>query len=88
MSDSDQVNCRLHQQQHLYKVPHMDAYSFLGISDWLINLSAGWFAAALIVPAVGRKPTKVNLWILTVNVIFAILFLIEAIQLKRITEVL
>ena len=66
----------------------MDVYWFLGLSDWLINLSAGWFAAAFIVPAVGRKPAKINWWILTVNVIFAILFLFEAVQLKRFIEIL
>ena len=66
----------------------MDIYWLSGISDWLINLSAGWFAAAFIVPSVGRKPAKVNWLILTVNVIFAILFLFEAIQLRRLLEIL
>jgi len=66
----------------------MDSYFILGFSDWLINLSAGWFAAAFIVPSVGRKPAKVNWFILTTNMVFAILFLLEAIQIRRFLELI
>lgn len=61
----------------------MDSYWLSGFSDWLINLSAGWFAGALVVPVIGKKPPKKNLWLLTLNIFFAILTLLVAVEIKR-----
>jgi len=46
----------------------MQAIWFLALSDLLINLSAGWFGAAFIIPLSEQKP-KVNLNILTGNIL-------------------
>lgn len=53
------------------------------LSDLFINLSAGWFGAALIVPAVAKKKTVINLGILLFNLIFGIVFLIIGFQLRE-----
>lgn len=45
------------------------------ISDLNVNLAAGFFGAAFIVPSVSKKGIKVNLWLLTMNSALGILFL-------------
>ena len=57
-------------------------------SDWLINLSAGWFASAFVIPAIGKRPPKVNFWILTINTSFAIVSLFIAVKLKRFLKII
>jgi len=55
---------------------------FSVLSDLFVNLSAGWFAAAIIIP-IGNRRHKLNLWLLTTNIAFGILALIIAFQLRR-----
>ena len=66
----------------------MDAYWLSAFSDWLINISAGWFAAAFVIPATGKRSPKVNLVLLTLNTLFAILSLVGAVSLRRLLGVL
>lgn len=54
---------------------------FLGLSDLLINLAAGWFGVAVIIPIVIRK-AKVKFVPLIVNLFFAIVSFIIAIYLR------
>lgn len=62
----------------------MDQFLFASIADWLINLSAGWFAAAVIVPALSEKsPARISWWLLTGNLLLAILSLLFATQIRR-----
>jgi hypothetical protein len=42
----------------------IDSLLFGVVSDLLINLSAGWFGAAFIVPAFSDRPLSVNLALL------------------------
>ncbi|OGK09540.1 hypothetical protein A2767_04030 [Candidatus Roizmanbacteria bacterium RIFCSPHIGHO2_01_FULL_35_10] len=44
----------------------------ISLSDWLINVSAGWFGAAFIFPAFSKVSKKVNIWLLIMNIGFAI----------------
>ncbi|MEK7168618.1 MAG: hypothetical protein AAB778_01270 [Patescibacteria group bacterium] len=48
------------------------------ISDLFINLSAGWFGAAFILPAVSENLLTVDFRLLTADVILGILSLILA----------
>lgn len=56
----------------------------LTLSDLCVNLSAGFFAATFIIPAFSEKSLSINIGILTVNLIFAIVFFVLAYKLKRI----
>lgn len=53
------------------------------ISDLFVNLSAGWFGAALIVPTTSKRSGPINLTILTIDVIAGILFMILAYQFQQ-----
>jgi len=53
------------------------------ISELFVNLSAGWFGAALIIPIRGRRIGKIKLGLLTINVVFGILFLVFAYTLRK-----
>jgi len=66
----------------------VDVFWLAAFSDWLINLSAGWLASAFVIPAIGKRPTKVNFWILTVNVLLAIVTLFLAVSIKRFLRIL
>ena len=57
------------------------------LSELLINLAAGWYGAAAIIPATSDKPLTTDLGILTVNVIFGALFLVLAYKLRRVTKI-
>lgn len=61
----------------------MDLYYLAAFSEWLINLSAGWFASVFVIPAFVSRSKKVSLWLLTANIILAILSLLAAIEVKR-----
>lgn len=50
----------------------------LTISDIMVNLSAGWFGAAFIVPVFSDKPLNLNFWILIVNLFFGTVFMLLA----------
>lgn len=52
------------------------------VSDLFINLSAGWFGAALIVPLYTKKP-KFKPWVLTINLLLGIVALLLAIFLRN-----
>lgn len=56
----------------------MDPYIFTMISNLFVNLSAGWFAAALIVPATSTKKIQLNFWVFTIDILFATLCLVVA----------
>lgn len=45
------------------------------VADWCVNLSAGWFGAAFIVPAFSDKPPTVNRWLMVEDLLFAVPFL-------------
>lgn len=58
----------------------------LTISAICENLSAGWFGAALIVPAFSDKPLSLNLSVLTIDLFFGIFFFVIAFGLKRVNK--
>lgn len=43
-------------------------------ADWCVNISAGWFAAAVITPAASDKPRYFNQWLVILNIVFALAF--------------
>lgn len=43
-------------------------------ADWCINLSAGWFGAAAIIPAVTPKPNALSVPVIIENIAFALAF--------------
>lgn len=51
------------------------------LSDLFVNLSAGWFGAAFIVPITTKK-SKIRWWILTVNIAYGILTLVISLILR------
>lgn len=51
------------------------------LSDLFINLSAGWFGAAIIAPIATKRP-KFKPWGLIINIIFGILALLFAVFLR------
>jgi len=53
------------------------------LSDLFVNLSAGWFGAAVVLPATMKSLQRINLWVLTTNVVFAIVSLWVAFQLRK-----
>jgi len=55
-------------------------------SELLINLSAGWFGAAFIVPNFAGLTKPTNFWILTANIIFSILCLVLAFRLRKLSR--
>jgi hypothetical protein len=53
------------------------------ISDLFINLSAGWFGAAFILPAVSENLLTIDFRLLTADIILGILSLILAKVLRK-----
>jgi len=53
-----------------------------GLSDLFINLSAGWFGAALILPLATPKRSKFRFKTLTINITCGILAYIIGVLLK------
>lgn len=51
------------------------------LADLFVNLSAGWFGAAVIIP-ISVKRSKRKAWALTINTLFGILALGFAILLR------
>jgi len=64
-------------------VLHLDPLFLTTFSDLLVNLSAGWFGAAFIVPLASKK-TKIKWWVLLLNISFGMISLINAFLLKKI----
>lgn len=52
-------------------------------SDLFVNLSAGWFGAALIVPTFSDSTLIGDLWILTYDLILGTLFLVLSYVLRK-----
>ncbi len=55
------------------------------LSELSVNIAAGWLGAAFIVPVTSKESPTVNLLMLTTDLVFAILFLVLAFQLRKIT---
>lgn len=53
------------------------------ISDLFVNLSAGWFGAAFILPAVSENLLTVDFRLLTADIILGILSLVLARVLRK-----
>ena len=51
------------------------------LSDLFVNLSAGWFGAAFIVPLASKR-SKLKIWLLLVNLLFGIITLLAAVLLR------
>lgn len=60
----------------------LDPIFLLVLSDLFVSLSAAWLGAAIIVP-IGAKRPKLKFWLLSVNLIFAIILLTLGYQLRR-----
>jgi len=56
---------------------------FAVLSDLLVNLSAGWLGAVVIIPAVAESPKRVDPVVLTGNILSAIFALVAAFELRR-----
>lgn len=56
----------------------MDFYWFTIISNLFVNLSAGWFAAAFIIPATSKRKVRLSFWLFTTDILFGILCLVVA----------
>lgn len=56
---------------------------FLALSDLLINLSAGWFGAAIAIPLYTKKP-KFKPWALIVNSLLGIVSLLSAVLFRSV----
>lgn len=56
---------------------------FIILSELFVNLAAGWFAAAFIIPVTGKFPKKLNLWLLTNNLFLGTVSLLAAILLRK-----
>ncbi len=62
----------------------VDSAWWVLLSELCVNVSAGWLGAAFIVPATSKRPLKINLLLLTTDLLFAILFLVIGFQLRKI----
>lgn len=62
----------------------MDSFWFVIASNLFVNLSAGWFAAALIVPATSKRAIRLNFWVFTIDILFGIFCLVAAFYLGKI----
>jgi len=52
------------------------------LADWCVNLSAGWFAAAIIVPVSGNRPRETNERFIVENTLNAVAFFASAYILR------
>jgi hypothetical protein len=52
------------------------------LSELLVNLAAGWYGAAVIIPFSSGEPITVNLNVLTANIIFGTVCIIIAYKLR------
>lgn len=56
---------------------------FLTASDLMVNLAAGWFGAAFILPAFSSGVTNIHSELLIVDVLFGTLCFVIAYQLRK-----
>lgn len=61
----------------------MDPFLYIITSNLFVNLSAGWFAAALIIPATSKKNAHLNFWLFTTDFLFGIICLVVAFYLGK-----
>ncbi|HBQ51304.1 TPA: hypothetical protein DD690_04985 [Candidatus Daviesbacteria bacterium] len=61
----------------------MDRLWFSVTSDLFVNLSAGWFAAALIVPSTSKKTLRLNFWLFTFDILAGIFCLVVSFYFKK-----
>lgn len=61
----------------------IDPIWFAVFSDWLINLSAGWFGAAFIVSAFSNLPRRINFLLLTFDFCLSIISLVLAFKFRK-----
>jgi len=54
------------------------------IADVCVNLCAGWFGAAFIIPATQERPKALNDRLIAVNLIYALAFFVVAYILKSV----
>ncbi len=52
------------------------------LSELLINLAAGWYGAAVIIPIASLKPTVIDLSALTADIIFGTVCIIISYKLR------
>lgn len=65
----------------------IDPTWFAVVGDVFVNLSAAWFAAALVVPFNSDAPKDVKGWVLLANITFGIVALVVAYRLRILTSV-
>jgi hypothetical protein len=63
----------------------IDSVLLMIFSEFLVNLSAGWFGAALVVP-IFSVTSSFNLYILTADILAGILSLMIAYKLRRFSK--
>ncbi len=61
----------------------MDRLWFSVTSDLFVNLSAGWFAAALIIPPTSKKTLRLNFWLFTFDILVGIFCLVVSFYFKK-----
>ncbi len=61
----------------------IDPVWFTLLSELFVNLSAGWFGAAFVVPAITEQPLSWDLSVLTIDVCLGMLFLVFAFQFRK-----
>lgn len=64
----------------------IDPILLLVLSEFWINMGAGWFGVAIIAPLSPQATFPINLWVLTTDVIFGIVSLIIAYKLRKLKE--
>lgn len=70
-----------------FKITHkFDTEWFSIISDLSVNLAAGWLGVAFIVPNFYGIRSPFNFLVLTGDILIAILFLVTAFKLKKISR--
>ena len=67
-------------------VASMNSAVISSIADLFINLSAGWFGAVFIVPVFSDASLIFSLPVLTGDLVMGIVFLVSAIELRRIAR--
>lgn len=56
----------------------IDTVLLTTVADWCVNLSAGWFGAAFIVPAFSERSQEFNRRLFLINILFALAYLLFA----------
>ena len=62
----------------------IDQIFLVTFSDFLINISAGWFAAGIITIPKSKRSRRFKISVLTTNLLFAIIVFVVAYALRKI----